>query len=107
MNRQWRGLRGRTMSDRRTVSHARQVWSGMGRTHFVYMAFSPDGTLLYVGQTSRPYERASAHRNSSAWFHEAARFRMLGPYPKRVALALERRLIEENQPAHNIKWVAA
>lgn len=95
------------MADRRLVANAREAWERMGRTHFVYLAFDQAGELLYIGQTRRPHSRAEAHRSSSPWFQDAARFRMLGPYSKSVALTLERRLIEQRQPAHNVKWVSA
>lgn len=76
------------------------------RTHFVYEAYDADGLLLYVGCTAHPADRYRAHMtgNSDArgWFTPfVTNWRVSGPYPKAVALAIEKRKIAEGQPIWN------
>ena len=71
------------------------------RMHFVYRTFDIHGRLLYVGCTSDLSERRRAHRRLSDWWEFAVRFRVSGPYPKRVALDLERAAIRAEWPAFN------
>jgi hypothetical protein len=71
--------------------------------HWVYSHIGEDGTVLYVGCTSRPRDRTRAHKSAASWWSEVARVKVFGPWAVRAdALAEERRRIEESHPPFNI-----
>ena len=71
------------------------------RDHFVYMAEDAAGSLLYIGMTKNPRNRAAWHRARSDWFSDFTRARMIGPLPKDDAGELEKLLILKAGPKHN------
>lgn len=71
------------------------------REHFVYRIYDAAGRLLYVGCTKRPEKRwAEHHADLSRWVHEAARFRLSGPYNYDTARELERLALRDEYPLH-------
>lgn len=76
------------------------------RTHFVYKAFDAEGVLLYVGCTGDPHGRYLCHMrgggDARGWFESfVTRWKVAGPYPKDVALSIEKDAIDAGQPIWN------
>lgn len=76
------------------------------RTHFVYTAYDADGAVLYVGVTSKPRQRYLQHMagndDARGWFESyVVRWHVSGPYPKDVALRMEKERIAALQPIFN------
>lgn len=70
----------------------------------LYRWYDQDGTLLYIGISVRPYERAHEHVKASKWVRWATRMEIdPAVYPDRAAaLAAEGRAILEESPVFNI-----
>lgn len=76
------------------------------RTHYVYEAYDADGLALYIGCTGNPAQRYREHMTGNGdargWFERfVTNWRVSGPYPKRVALEIEKRRIRKQQPIWN------
>lgn len=76
------------------------------RTHFVYEAYDADLICLYVGCTGNPAQRYQQHmsgkEDARGWFDRyVVSWRVSGPYPKRVALDIEKQRIRDYQPIFN------
>jgi len=69
--------------------------------HYVYRAYNAAGQLLYVGMTGNPARRAKMHRSRSPWWHEAARFRLVGPLSQARAAQMEEEAIWSEGPIYN------
>lgn len=74
--------------------------------HFVYRVIGSDGRLLYVGCTSRPTQRRSAHRHSR-WARLPHTVQLVGPFTgkdaRQRALRFETRVIETERPLFNVQ----
>lgn len=74
---------------------------------FVYRAFSPDGALLYIGASTQPNVRFTAHRCRSAWCVSGVKF-VVSEFPSvHKARLAEGRAINDENPIHNVdrcKW---
>lgn len=67
----------------------------------VYCAVQ-DGVIVYVGIATNFERRVAQHRRRSAWATEDVEFTLYCTSPsRRAALDLERKMIEEMQPANN------
>lgn len=68
----------------------------------VYGFTDTDGTWLYIGCTEKLPHRLSGHRRKP-WWPEVARIHVLAcGIPRRGALRIERHLIEQREPVHNV-----
>lgn len=69
----------------------------------IYAYFDTDGSPLYVGQSRDLLTRHGAHRQRSAWFWEAAEFRVLASTVDRAeARRIEATKIRALRPRHNV-----
>lgn len=72
------------------------------RTHFVYRVYDEFDQLIYIGCTKDRVRRWSQHRaNNTAWVAFSRSARLVGPFEKRKAFALESTLIEAEKPFFN------
>lgn len=71
----------------------------------VYRAFDADGSLLYVGMTTKSIkDRLEGHRSASAWWPRFDRCTVEN-FDSRAAAAIgERRAIQLEQPEFNVYW---
>lgn len=70
----------------------------------VYAYYDPEGTCLYVGQTTGPTARHQHHRSKSPWIAQAGDMQAVGLYLKRGdALAAEAKAIRELTPMFNVR----
>lgn len=68
----------------------------------LYRHFDQHGRLLYVGISLRVMYRLQQHLGASSWAGQIARVE-IASYPSRdIALAAEKRAIENERPLHNI-----
>lgn len=67
----------------------------------VYIAYDEDGTVIYVGITSRGMTRFAEHEDGSGWWWDAARIELKHMGNRGTADLMEEALIEELNPVHN------
>lgn len=68
----------------------------------VYRVYSSDDALLYVGCSIDAYTRIGQHKKySGGWFAQMARFTVTRYASRRVALAIEAKAINDEQPLYN------
>jgi len=77
---------------------------------FMYTLFDGDGDVLYVGRSSNVANRLRQHDKEcqvnpvkAAWFYRTRSLSLSGPYTPDLSIRVERRRIEELQPAGNIR----
>lgn len=79
--------------------------------HLLYLHLDANGTVLYVGLTGDMPKRHTAHRRESAWWPQVARVIEVGPYPYELGHDVERFVIEQLDPPHNVvfttRWPVA
>ena len=71
-------------------------------TQWLYRMFNDDGELLYVGITSRRWQRWREHEKSQPWIQEATVFRWQGFYSRTAVERAERDSIREEKPKYNV-----
>ena len=72
-------------------------------TWTVYAHVENDGSVIYVGCTSRFDQRQREHAKRSPWWPQVAQVTVVGTWRvKRAALDAERWLIGELNPANNL-----
>lgn len=72
---------------------------------YVYRCFDRGGQLLYVGVSNDVRNRWKQHRAGSAWFVDAVRFTLTGPFTDRAAATCyEADAIRAESPLHNIQY---
>lgn len=71
------------------------------RPAFVYRAYDDSQRLLYVGVSSRPEYRKSAHKMNSAWFPYATAFTYMKFDKRSDALKAEKQAIIDEMPHYN------
>jgi hypothetical protein len=69
--------------------------------HYVYRHYDADGRLLCVGMTKNPARRPYERRDRP-WIGDSARVDVSGPMSHDEAAAVERRVIAEEKPLHNV-----
>lgn len=69
----------------------------------VYECYDKDGILLYVGYTRDIRARMDNHKSNSKWFIEIDHVKTEILQTRREAIELERKLIIEENPLHNIQ----
>ena len=73
----------------------------------VYVHLDADGQVLYVGKTYHPEQRTNEHRSMSRWWPQVDCVEFAGIGPDHLMRDLERRLIEEFDPPHNVAHTRA
>lgn len=76
----------------------------MSAPRYLYRAFDAAGTLLYVGQSATPLRRRYSHLSGSKWSKDVYEWRITGPFPAEVAVALEAEAILAEQPEYNVVY---
>jgi hypothetical protein len=71
--------------------------------HAVYRIFGDDDRLLYVGRSRWPAERIRQHARRAAWWPHARRHEVTWHPDKDTATVAERRAIQAERPAHNVR----
>lgn len=74
------------------------------REHYVYRLLTKRGKTLYIGCSMNLKLRLSEHRRHGGYGHAIHRVKCYGPYSYDAARALERRLIEAEEPPFNTEW---
>jgi len=72
--------------------------------HVVYRIYDQDDRLLYVGMSSNPKARLTAHRNYSPWMIDAVRHEEVTYPSHESAREAEMGAIRDEDPLHNIEW---
>lgn len=81
-------------------------WTGrydVTSPRYVYLHIGANGEALYAGCSVNPQQRLRFHRSRAAWAHLIADVAVIGPFPPREALEIEREFIGELEPEFNIK----
>lgn len=76
---------------------------GDGPASSVYRLFAADGSLLYVGKTSRGLLRVHEHATSAAWWTQVAYQTFEHFETESQALAAEEHAIRSEHPLHNTR----
>lgn len=76
--------------------------AGGDRLWCVYTFFNLSGQPLYVGKTDDPKRRFKEHRKEKQWYPAVARKKIDPVDTEDEALALERKMIQELEPIHNV-----
>lgn len=74
-------------------------------TTWVYLHVAADGHVLYVGQTYNPEKRHKQHRRAP-WWPQVDRVVTVGRFRDDHARRLERFLIEQLDPPHNVAFTS-
>lgn len=75
----------------------------LNRLHWIYRVFDAGDRLLYVGCTTDPHTRFSAHKKRSAWYPDAVRCEWDPVLGREAALIAERRAIRNELPIFNVR----
>jgi excinuclease UvrABC nuclease subunit len=73
---------------------------------YVYFLRDASGEVIYIGVTRQLANRRVAHEARSPWWSEVTSWRILGPFEHLAAYRVERDLIRETQPRHNLRHTA-
>lgn len=75
--------------------------SGRQQSQFVYEMVDLDGNVLYVGRTTNVHQRIMGHK-SKPWWPAVAHYRVTPCATRLESFHLERHLIGEHRPPHNV-----
>lgn len=74
------------------------------RKHYVYRLLTKSGRTIYIGCSMNLKVRLREHRQHVVYGDSIARVKCYGPYNYEAARALERQLIEAEEPLFNTEW---
>lgn len=95
----------------RTGGWSRKPIDMAARRYFVYLMWSVEGDLLYIGRSRDPVKRLQEHRGwdgfrrrngADGWAGQVAEIDAWGPYTWDQAKRHERAAIRRMRPLHNI-----